>query len=489
MAVGAAITLAAVAFVLVGGRRVDAQVVVHTRAGEVSAPVNGAAVLELPFAADHAALHWAGNPDAAVSVAFSRDGLNFGPAFDVSRDEIGEQRGNGETYGVILRADGATTARVQADRPIGRVTVLALADGSETTTSRTADDSVAGASVAQPAIISRSGWGADESLRFDANGKEVWPPTFWPIQKLIVHHTATQNADPNPASTIRAIYYYHAITQGWGDIGYNFLIDEAGHIYKGRHSHTTSNPSSASPSPDDTITGEDTAGNGVTGAHALGYNSGTVGVALLGTLTDQDATPAAKNALADLLAWKADAHGIDPQGSTLYTNPVNGTQQTFANIAGHRDVNATECPGGTFYATLPAVRSAVASRVGASTTTTSSTTTTTTTSTTTTITTTVPAADTTPPSTPGALAATAGKRKITLSWSASTDAGGSGLAGYEIYRSNSSGGPFTIVAKTTATNYTNVGLTRNRTYWYYAKAYDGAGNRSLPSNTASASAG
>src|SRR5439155_6875853 len=104
IAVVAAVTLTAAAFLLVGGRRVDAQVVVHTRAGEVSAPVKGAAVLELPFAAEHAAVHWAGNPSATVSVAFSRDGLNFGPAFDVSRDEVGEQRGNGETYGVILRA-------------------------------------------------------------------------------------------------------------------------------------------------------------------------------------------------------------------------------------------------------------------------------------------------------------------------------------------------------------------------------------------------
>jgi hypothetical protein len=476
-----------VTFVLVGGQRVDAKVVVHTRAGEVSAPVNGAAVLELPFTAEHAAVHWAGNPNAVVSVAFSRDGSNFGPAFDVSRDEVGEQRGNGETYGAILRAGGATTARVQADRPIGRVTVLALADGSETIVSRTVDDSVAGASVAQPGVVARSGWGADESLRFDANGKEVWPPTFWPVQKLIVHHTATQNADPNPASTMRAMYYYHAITQGWGDIGYNFVIDEAGQIYKGRHSHTTSNPSSVSPSPDDTITGEDAAGNGVTGAHALGYNSGTVGVALLGTLTNQDATPAAKNALEDLLAWKADAHGIDPQGSTPYTNPVSGAQLTFANIAGHRDVNATECPGGVFYATLPAVRSAVANRIGAATTTTSSTTTTSTTTTTTT--TTAPPADTTPPSTPGTLAATAGKRKVTLSWGAATDAGGSGLAGYEIYRSNSATGSFTVVATTAGTSYTNGGLSRNRTYWYYVTAYDSAGNHSSPSNTASATTG
>ncbi|MEJ7695717.1 MAG: hypothetical protein WKF78_03620 [Candidatus Limnocylindrales bacterium] len=66
-----------------------------------------------------------------------------------------------------------------------------------------------------------------------------------------------------------------------------------------------------------------------------------------------------------ILAWKADRHGIDPLGATLYTNPVNGTQKTFANIAGHRDLAATECPGGTFYSTFPALRQAVATRIAA----------------------------------------------------------------------------------------------------------------------------
>jgi N-acetylmuramoyl-L-alanine amidase. len=154
---------------------------------------------------------------------------------------------------------------------------------------------------------------------------------------------------------VRAIYYYHAVTQGWGDIGYNFLIDEAGRVYEGRYARTYA--SGESP------TGEDAAGNGVTGAHALGFNSGTVGIALLGTLTSQDATPAARDALGRLLAWIAGGHGIDPHGSALYTNPVSGTQATFANIAGHRDVNATECPGGLFYATLPALRDAVAALI------------------------------------------------------------------------------------------------------------------------------
>ncbi len=211
--------------------------------------------------------------------------------------------------------------------------------------------------VAQPTVIPRSGWGADESLRFDATGKETWPPAFYPVQKVIVHHTATQNNDPDPAATIRSIYQYHAITQGWGDIGYNFLVDEAGRIYEGRYSRPYA--------PGESPTGEDLNGNGVTAAHVQGYNSGTVGIALLGTLTNQDATPAARNALERLIAWIDDSHGIDPQGSALYTNPVSGTQATFPNIAGHRDLAATECPGGSFYATLPTIRSDVASLIAA----------------------------------------------------------------------------------------------------------------------------
>src|SRR5439155_25487053 len=115
-------------------------------------------------------------------------------------------------------------------------------------------------------------------------------------------------------------------------------------------------------------TGEDLSGNGVTGAHAQGYNSGTVGIALLGTLTNKDATPQARSALERLLAWKAERHGIDPLGSSLYTNPVSGTKATFPNIAGHRDVGATDCPGSVFYATLPAIRSDVAALVAPDTT-------------------------------------------------------------------------------------------------------------------------
>ncbi|MEY2399841.1 MAG: hypothetical protein QOJ00_3015 [Actinomycetota bacterium] len=334
--------------------------VIATRAGKVVGRLMGAEVRQLPFEASHVALYWKGSPDALVTAAFSRDGVHFGPAVDAGRDEAADEGANATTYGAVLAAGEAKFVRVKTNVALPRLTVLGLADRVRGLVDKLfpTKPAPAPAGPPRPAIVSRAAWGADESLRFDKTGKERWTPKFAPIQKLIVHHTAGSNNDSNPASTIRAIYYYHAVTRGWGDIGYNFLVDQAGRIYKGRDSHTAQ-------SADDTITGEDGSGNGVTGAHAHGYNTGAVGVALLGTLTNQDATPAAKNALEDLLAWKAYADGIDPHGATRYTNSVSGEQKTFANIAGHRDVGTTSCPGGSFYATLPAVRDAVAARMRA----------------------------------------------------------------------------------------------------------------------------
>jgi N-acetylmuramoyl-L-alanine amidase len=311
-----------------------------------SAAVSTARTFHSARAVTHLAVHWRGHRTAFVQVAMSRDGRHFGRRRAVALDDAA--RPSRETWGAVMTAYGVRAVRVYTDRPLPRLTVLWLKDrgGPPRATA------IAAATVSQPQVIPRVDWGADESLRYDSAGNEIWPPAYYPVQKLIVHHTDTQNDDPNPAATVRSIYYYHAVTQGWGDIGYNFLIDEQGRIYEGRH--TIDYPSGSSP------TGQDASGRGVTGAHAQGFNSGTVGIALLGTLTNQDATPAARQALEQLLAWEAGDHGIDPQGSSLYTNPVNGTQKTFANIAGHRDVNATECPGGVFYATLPAIRSDVA---------------------------------------------------------------------------------------------------------------------------------
>lgn len=333
-----------------------------TRAVSASGRVDTVRTFALSRAVGHVAVHWRGHPKAHVKVALSR-GDTFGRWQRVHLDETGIGARRGETYGAVMTVSRARAVRVSSNVPIRRLSVVGFVDGGSPapqlrplrTSLLSATSTSAG--VAQPSVIPRSGWGADESLRFDSTGKEVWPPAFYPVQKVIVHHTATQNSDPNPAATMRSIYYYHAITQGWGDIGYNFAISESGLIYEGRYSRPYA--------PGESPTGQDSSGNGVTAAHVAGYNSGTVGIALLGTLTSRDATPAARTALEKLIAWIDDSHGIDPQGNALFTNPVSGVQATFSNIAGHRDLAATECPGGVFYATLPALRADVASLIAA----------------------------------------------------------------------------------------------------------------------------
>jgi hypothetical protein len=327
---------------LVDSTTVYARVRIKTRAHEEERDVEGESVFALPFNASHVAVHWEGNHDALVQVAFD-SGAGFGAASAVLHDEVGEHKNDGRTYGAVMSAGTARAVRIIADRPLPRLRVLAMVDGERTVTHETGGGVLAAPNM--PAVISRAVWGCDESLM-------TWPPEFHPIQKLITHHTATQNRDPDPAATIRSIYYYHAVTQTWGDIGYNFLVDESGRIYEGRYSR----PYPAGTYP----TGEDATGQGVTGAHALQFNSGTVGIALLGTLTSQDTTVAGRSGIEKILAWKASTHAIDPKGSNRYTNPVTGARTTFANIAGHRDVNATECPGGVFYQNLPTVRSDVA---------------------------------------------------------------------------------------------------------------------------------
>ncbi len=188
---------------------------------------------------------------------------------------------------------------------------------------------VAAAAATGPAIISRAAWGANEAWM-------TWAPEYAPVLKFVVHHTATTNNIPDPAATVRAIYYYHAVTLGWGDIGYNYVIDREGRIYEGR-----------------------AGGDGVIGGHARPYNRGTVGVAILGDYTASDVPAAAVSSLVELLAWKCNLHFVHPLESGWLLD------RSFPNIMGHRDCNATTCPGDRAYALLPQIRTRVWERMQA----------------------------------------------------------------------------------------------------------------------------
>lgn len=329
-------------------------------------------IVRLPDDASHVALEWTGRSAVAepnVTIAFGSSPSALGEEVAIGeidaderpddRDLTAGARGHiGQTSSGVIWTGGAKFARITTDRSLGHVTVTAIDAQADKGFVET-EINVARAAMKEPTIYSRAQWGADEALRFDSGGHEIWPAEFSPMQKAIVHHTAGRNHDPNPAATVRAIYYMKAVGSDFGDIGYNFLIDEQGRIYEGRFSRNYG--------PGENHNGEDLAGNIVRGGHARNFNDGTVGIALLGNFQNRQPTNAARNALEKLLAWKLERHGLNPKGASTYTNPILGTSKFLNNISGHRNVNPTACPGNAFYPRFPGLRRDVADRIGATT--------------------------------------------------------------------------------------------------------------------------
>lgn len=228
---------------------------------------------------------------------------------------------------------------------------------------RDAGQRPAGAAALDEDCVSRAEWGADEDLRADDEQFVFRDP-----QVATVHHTATDNDDDDPEATVRAIYEYHTQDRGWDDIGYNYLIDEDGRLYEGRWSGEDSQPCGADGDGTDFAHHPDT-DEWVRGAHVGGYNSGNIGVALLGEFTTHpvwggEPTEPAIDALEGVLAHLMERHGLDPQGTVDYDNGVN-QQDDVDTISGHRDWSSTECPGENLYDQLPDIRAAVAERTDA----------------------------------------------------------------------------------------------------------------------------
>ncbi|MFD8235712.1 N-acetylmuramoyl-L-alanine amidase [Streptomyces sp. NPDC059696] len=196
----------------------------------------------------------------------------------------------------------------------------------------------------RPGIVTRRGWGADEGLR--ESGFRYTKK----VKAAFVHHTASGNnySCSQVPSLIRSIYRYHVKSMGWRDIGYNFLIDKCGKIYEGRAGGV------ARP---------------VLGAHTLGFNSNSMGIAVLGSYGAKKPSKAAVKAIARLSAWKLGLHGMNPKkkttlksaGSNLYSK---GKKVRLNVISGHRDGFKTECPGGKLYAKLGSARSKAAQYQG-----------------------------------------------------------------------------------------------------------------------------
>ena len=246
-------------------------------------------------------------------------------------------------------------ARFIQYRPAGRVTRLKtffvsspVTAADEERAAGLADGDGLGAAAAagpllradRPPIVRRPGWGADESI---VRGSPFYAGR---VRYSVVHHTAGTNSysAAQSAAIVRGIQRYHVVSNGWNDIGYNFLVDKYGQIFEGRVGGLSRN---------------------VVGAHAQGFNTGSVGVAVIGTYGTSGISRAARRALQRLLAWRLDVAHVDPRAVLDVTSGGNplfpaGRVVRLRAVSGHRDTGPTSCPGTALYGRLGAIARNVA---------------------------------------------------------------------------------------------------------------------------------
>ncbi|MBI9045022.1 MAG: N-acetylmuramoyl-L-alanine amidase [Anaerolineaceae bacterium] len=169
-------------------------------------------------------------------------------------------------------------------------------------------------------IVTRNEWGAiepnlqgSEEGLFDANSNlEGWLIYQEPLSKvlrtIVIHHSALPISDgPQEIQSV------HMSVRGYDDIAYHFVIDAQGVIYEGRELN-------------------------VRGAHTGGFNTGSVGIVLLGNFEQTEPTDAQIDSLKKLSCSLREEYGL-------------------SHIAGHRDFqpDITVCPGENLYAVLPGI--------------------------------------------------------------------------------------------------------------------------------------
>ena len=188
-------------------------------------------------------------------------------------------------------------------------------------------EQTANLSVGMPSVVTRQGWGANESYRGNCGA------TGMDYNALTLHHTAgSNNYDAaSAAAQVRGAYQYHTQTLGWCDIGYHALVDKFGTIYEGRRGGLN---------------------EGVMGAHAGGYNQGTFGISMVGNYEIAPINEAIIQSVGQIAGWRAAQSGFDPSGTiqmtsggSSYAKYPAGDTRTFQRFHGHRDVGATTCPG------------------------------------------------------------------------------------------------------------------------------------------------
>jgi len=189
---------------------------------------------------------------------------------------------------------------------------------------------------------------AGATVPFAVTGRDVWgartnpSPSYASTVRLgVVHHSASSNAY-SPADVpgiLRSIQAYHMDGRGWSDIAYNFVVDKYGGIWEGRAG------------------GLD---RPVVGAHAMGFNTSSVGVMVIGDYSTAAPTGAALESAAKVVGWKLFLHQTDALDRVNFTSAGStsiaaGVVVNLPVVVGHKDVGSTGCPG-SIYSSLGWIR-------------------------------------------------------------------------------------------------------------------------------------
>ncbi|HHU39295.1 MAG TPA: hypothetical protein GXZ45_08460 [Propionibacterium sp.] len=204
--------------------------------------------------------------------------------------------------------------------PVAGVTAAGIVD---------APGAAAATPVEPPPIRPRSDWAGDLAPTGRLEDEDA-------VRFLLIHHTLTPNTDTAEQipGRLQSIFRFHTSAErGWHDVAYNFFVDPFGTIWEGREG-----------SIDRPMMGDAT--------------GGSQGFALLccfiGDFTTEVPTPSAMNAMVHLLAWLASREGLTLEGEVSVTSRGSskwpkGVGITTEQIAAHRDMSATECPGDALY--------------------------------------------------------------------------------------------------------------------------------------------
>lgn len=275
---------------------------------------------------------WLANPEAFYPV---RDELHSGNLIWAGSEQVALQ------LRVTLRSSAPGLS------PRLERLILAFSDTSQGPTDGEIAGQMAGVSstanvcpVVKPPVATRTDWGCP-----DGQNSPRRPPIYRPVTHIIIHQAETPNTVgpyQDWAGWVRSVWNYHANILGWGDVGYNYLIDPTGVIYEGR-----------------------AGGDNVVGIHD-GRNLGSMAIGFLGCygncddprLTTVEPNPEMLASAVELMAWKLDHQDIDP----LSTSDYNGLSD-IPVIAGGRDVSWTSSPGDNLYNRLPDLRAEAADRI------------------------------------------------------------------------------------------------------------------------------